>query len=84
MAEEEKLAAEEFWHAAKECACKVKEKRACEDLELEASNDRMKLEQTKEWLRVDTLMKKEEYFQACCNKELALADQEEDRMFDAY
>ena len=51
-----------------------------EDLELDVSNGRMKLEQAMEWLRINTLMMKE----AHCNDELRLAQQEKNPMLDAY
>ena len=44
----------------------------------------MKLDLERERVHVDTLIMKEEDFQARCNDEIALADQEEDRMLDAY
>ena len=44
----------------------------------------MKLDLERERVHVDTLIMKEEDFQARCNDEIALADQEEDRMLDEY
>ena len=87
MAEEEKLATDErVWRAAEEHAHKdseAMEKRVREDLEFEASNNQMKLDQ-EEGLHVDTLVMREEGFQAHCDDEIALSIQKEEQMLDAY
>ena len=38
----------------------------------------------KKRLRVDKLMMKEEVFHTCCNDEIAIAIQEEEKMLDEY
>ena len=57
------------------------EKRTFEDLE--EYNNKVKLDQAKERLRIDTLMK-EEVFQTRCNDEIAIAIREEEEMIDDY
>ena len=79
--EESHATDEQLWHAAEERAhkkCEIMDKRVHEDLELKASNDRMKLDQEKKQVHANARMKKE---YDAYNKDRTISDFLNDRRF---
>ena len=78
---------ERLWHVAEELAHENHENmesRSHEEIQLVADTNRMELEQAKERACTNKQRRNEKNFQAWCQDNVALADQDEECMLDAY